>query len=449
MGAVRRVVPRFMRYSGEYPKRMEGLTANNYDVTRWLLTRVEWPVYEEVARELASQMTDAVIDEAMHQMPPEWYAIDGAQMTKDLRQRRDGIVAYARKFYEHLADPVDVRGTDRADLATVRAPRRRHAAADARAAPRRRHGGGRVLRAPLPAEGDGRDPALPVRRRRPRGRHRSEQGRHPPARAHGRRQRHGRRLAGRRPRRAGPARPRRPAGPGHEGQRPRVEEPGPGAGPPLARAPELRPLDGADGAGLVAAQPGVDGRRWRDAHGVGLPPVPVGEHAVLHAAVLDRLHQRAGDVPRPVAAQRHEPDRRRRRALLRDREHELLRFRERDRDDRRQGAVQDGDERVLDLPGAALPAGEALRAARRAGGQGRPDQGRRQPRGAAAGVRDRQVRRGRPPGRPRVRLAGPRPDDDRGARDGGTGRHGGGGGASGERRAHPGGELLRAEGAGT
>ena len=94
-----------MRYSGEYPKRIEGLTTNNYDVTRWLLADVEWPVYEEVARELAAQMTDAVIDEAMHQMPPEWYAIDGAQMTKDLRQRRDGIVAYSRKFYLHLADP--------------------------------------------------------------------------------------------------------------------------------------------------------------------------------------------------------------------------------------------------------------------------------------------------------------------------------------------------------
>ena len=118
MGAVRNVVPRFMRYSGEYPKRMEGLTTNNYDVTRWLLADVEWPVFEEVARELAAQMTDAAIDEAMHQMPPEWYAIDGAQMTKDLRQRRDGIVAYARKFYLHLADRVDVRGSDRADLAT-------------------------------------------------------------------------------------------------------------------------------------------------------------------------------------------------------------------------------------------------------------------------------------------------------------------------------------------
>ena len=119
MGAVRSVVPRFMRYSGEYPKRMEGLTTNNYDVTRWLLADVEWPVYEDVARELAAQMTDAAIDEAMHRMPPEWYAIDGAQMTKDVQKRRDGIVAYARKFYLHLADRVDVRGSDRADLASV------------------------------------------------------------------------------------------------------------------------------------------------------------------------------------------------------------------------------------------------------------------------------------------------------------------------------------------
>ena len=119
MSAVRSVAPRFMRYSGEYPKRIEGLTTNNYDVTRWLLADVEWPVYEEVAREVAAQMTDAVIDEAMHQMPPEWYAIDGAQMTQDLRQRRDGIVAYSRKFYLHLADRVDVRATDQDDLASV------------------------------------------------------------------------------------------------------------------------------------------------------------------------------------------------------------------------------------------------------------------------------------------------------------------------------------------
>jgi hypothetical protein len=119
MGAVRNVIPRFMRYSGEYPKRIEGLTANNYDVTRWLLADLEWPVYEQQARELQAQMTDAVIDQALREMPPEWYAIDGAALAKDLRQRRDGIVAYARKFYLHLSDRVDVRGTDQADLARI------------------------------------------------------------------------------------------------------------------------------------------------------------------------------------------------------------------------------------------------------------------------------------------------------------------------------------------
>ena len=270
------VVPRFMRYSGEYPKRIEGLTTNNYDVTRWLLADVEWPVYEEVARELVAQMTDAVIDEAMHQMPPEWYAIDGAQMTKDLRQRRDGLVAYARKFYLHLADPVDVRGTDRADLATVEHLDDGSLRADARAAQRRRHGGRRLLPAPLPAEGDEGDPALPAGRRRPGGRERPEQGRHPRARARpagGNDTR--RRLAERRPRRAGLRRAtRRAARPGHEGERPRVEEPGARGRPALARAAQLRALDGADVPGVVAAQPGVHGGRRLHAHAWGFHKYP-------------------------------------------------------------------------------------------------------------------------------------------------------------------------------
>ena len=64
-------------------------------------------------------MTDAAIDEAMHRMPAKWYAIDGAQLTKDLKQRRDGLQAFARKFYLHLADRVELRGTDRDDLATI------------------------------------------------------------------------------------------------------------------------------------------------------------------------------------------------------------------------------------------------------------------------------------------------------------------------------------------
>ena len=115
----RTVQPRLMRWDGKYPKSPEGLTDNNADVTRWLLADLEWPVYEETARELVAQMTDAVIDAAMHQMPPEWYAIDGPTLTAKLKQRRDGLPAFARKFYLSIADCVDVRGSDRDDVATV------------------------------------------------------------------------------------------------------------------------------------------------------------------------------------------------------------------------------------------------------------------------------------------------------------------------------------------
>src|SRR5262245_22304925 len=117
---VRLVQPKMMDYGGGYPGRIEGLTYNNGDVNNWLLSGLEWPVYEEVARELQAQLTDAVIDEAMRQGPPEWYAVAGSGMTAALKERRDGLVGYAGRFYRYLADRVDVRGSDQAETATLR-----------------------------------------------------------------------------------------------------------------------------------------------------------------------------------------------------------------------------------------------------------------------------------------------------------------------------------------
>ena len=119
LGAARGFKPSFMVYSGRYPKKMEGFTANSFDVTRWLLTDLEWPVYQDVARELKEQLTDQAIDAALRRMPSAWYAIDGEPLAKDLRQRRDGLLEFARKFYLHLADRVDIRATDRDDLAAI------------------------------------------------------------------------------------------------------------------------------------------------------------------------------------------------------------------------------------------------------------------------------------------------------------------------------------------
>ena len=56
-------------------------------------------------------------------MPPEWYAIDGSRLVKDLRARREGLPQVAEEFYLHLAKKVDVYLTNRSErVDAVRTP---------------------------------------------------------------------------------------------------------------------------------------------------------------------------------------------------------------------------------------------------------------------------------------------------------------------------------------
>src|SRR5262249_16275629 len=98
----------------------KGLTWNGWEQDRQLLAGVERPVWEEVARELKSQITDEVIARAARRMPPEYFAIDGSRLIADLTGRRDGIVEPADPFDEHIADKVQVRLTSAFEYVEVR-----------------------------------------------------------------------------------------------------------------------------------------------------------------------------------------------------------------------------------------------------------------------------------------------------------------------------------------
>ena len=271
-------------------------------------------------------------------MPPEWYAIDGAQMTKDLRQRRDGIVAYSRKFYLHLADRVDVRATDRDDLASVEHFERRLAAADAVSARCGRQRGRGLLPAPLLAEGDAGDPPLPAGRQRPAGRERAAQGGiHLPCSAAGATTRWTtRRAAARDARRTPRGATSFLRGPGTKVSESEWKNPAPEPDRPWLEprnyghwtVPMLQVYWQPNQEFMLGGGP--------HAHVVGLPQVSLGQHAEPDAPVLDRLQQRPGELRGPVAAQRPEPARLAGRALLGNREHELLRLRKRDAEDRGQ-----------------------------------------------------------------------------------------------------------------
>jgi hypothetical protein len=73
------------------------------------LTEANW-VNE--AAELQRALTDAVIEDGMHQLPPQLYAVNGEKITRLLKSRRDHLQDFAHRYYKYLARKIPVYGTD-------------------------------------------------------------------------------------------------------------------------------------------------------------------------------------------------------------------------------------------------------------------------------------------------------------------------------------------------
>jgi hypothetical protein len=118
LAVARQYYPQLVRFEGDYPS-MVGLTWNGRDLDRRLLAGLEWSVWDSVATGLVGAITDPVIDLAVASLPREVGALDGAELRRRLRARRDGIPDAARRFYTQLASEVDVHTSDAAEVATV------------------------------------------------------------------------------------------------------------------------------------------------------------------------------------------------------------------------------------------------------------------------------------------------------------------------------------------
>ncbi len=119
LGVVRQQFPQLVNFGPRYPA-IAGATWNGRDLDRQLLTELERPVWDSVARALTARLTDDVIARAVAALPPEHRSIDAVRLGSALLARRNGLVAMAMTYYRHLAGQVDVHGSDRRDLAEVR-----------------------------------------------------------------------------------------------------------------------------------------------------------------------------------------------------------------------------------------------------------------------------------------------------------------------------------------
>jgi hypothetical protein len=113
----RPAAPFLTTFEGKYPG-IGTLSDNSREMDRRFLSGLEKPVWDSIAVALTHKITDAVIDSAVRQLPPEYRNVAPSFAAK-LKQRRDGLPAIARKFYDVLAEVVEVHATDANDRATV------------------------------------------------------------------------------------------------------------------------------------------------------------------------------------------------------------------------------------------------------------------------------------------------------------------------------------------
>jgi hypothetical protein len=114
LSLARPTMPRLLKWEDKYSN-TRGLFFQGGETDRWFLSGTERPAFQQAAREVKAALTDAVIQDAVKRLPPEWYRIGGEQLAKDLIRRRDLLPEVADEFYENLAHAVDVRGTDLPD----------------------------------------------------------------------------------------------------------------------------------------------------------------------------------------------------------------------------------------------------------------------------------------------------------------------------------------------
>ena len=84
--------------------------ARNLD--RVLTNRMTLEQWVNTAKELQTVLTDAVIENAVHSMPPEVFKLSGPQLISDLKSRRKHLQEYAEGYYKFLSKEIDVTGSE-------------------------------------------------------------------------------------------------------------------------------------------------------------------------------------------------------------------------------------------------------------------------------------------------------------------------------------------------
>jgi hypothetical protein len=110
--------PNVVSYGSEFGN-LEALTHNAQILDRRILPALPRSVWDSIAVDLQSRITDEVIARAVTALPAPYMELNGEQLSMKLRNRRNLLREAAGNFYDLLATEVEVYGTDEVDSALI------------------------------------------------------------------------------------------------------------------------------------------------------------------------------------------------------------------------------------------------------------------------------------------------------------------------------------------
>jgi len=102
-----------------FDKNITDITTFNFparNLDRRLANQLSLKQWTDIANELQRSLTNAIIEKAIKQLPPEVYDMSGKDIVENLKSRRDKLAEYAASYYKFLAKDVDIVGSDKKEL---------------------------------------------------------------------------------------------------------------------------------------------------------------------------------------------------------------------------------------------------------------------------------------------------------------------------------------------
>lgn len=113
------IMPKFQGFDYKI-RNVNGFNFNARHFDRTFMTEPDRETWLRIAADLQESLSDSVINAALSDMPAEIYALCGDEIKAKLISRRNGLIRYADQYYHHLAENVDVVGTEERDLFQIK-----------------------------------------------------------------------------------------------------------------------------------------------------------------------------------------------------------------------------------------------------------------------------------------------------------------------------------------